>query len=82
MAGIPLEDHLSALLKAGYGVSIEQPEAGRYEVILINSTGDRSGSAATLSEAFRAAFHAPMTPPEPPGWPRCLRRFAGQTDPC
>jgi hypothetical protein len=61
VAGTALEDHLTALLDLGYGVAIEQISAERYEVTLISMEGDQSGSAASLPEAFRAAFHAPLT---------------------
>jgi len=60
VAGTALEDHLTALLGLGYGVAIEQLSAERYEVTLISMEGDQSGSAASLTEAFKAAFHAPL----------------------
>jgi hypothetical protein len=49
-----------ALLGVGYGVSIEQPSALGYEVTLVSADGDQCGTAATLTEAFRQAFHAPL----------------------
>lgn len=61
MASTVLEDHLTALLGIGYGVAIERPAEDRYEVTLISMEGDQSGTAASLPEAFRAAFRAPLT---------------------
>ena len=61
MASTALEDHLTALLGLGYGVTIEQTSQDRYEVCLISTEGDQSGTAASLPEAFRAAFQAPLT---------------------